>query len=133
MLIQHPFFLLFGLIIAVFGVFMAIDSLKFSKDVVRVEATVIEHEEVGSTGKYAPVVRFFVNGHQYEFGGGWGSSYPPNVGTKMSVVYRTGRPEEAQFDSWSKVIGGIFLVVLGSLIVWFQGIRHLFPGRRPRR
>lgn len=112
------FLVLVGTIIAVSGGFRVIDSLKFSKDkdVVRVEGTVIRSEPTSDTTEDT-IVAFVVDGRQYEVRGQIHSDFPPSVGNKVPIVYRTGRPEEAQFDNWFKAMSGIVLVVFGGFLV----------------
>ena len=109
------FILLLGSIFAVPSGFVVINSHKFSKDVVRVEGTVIRYEEQEKGS--IPILGFVVNGQKYEVHDREIYRYPPNVGTKVPVIYKSGQPEKAQVDDWGVVFAGILGFVMGGTVM----------------
>jgi hypothetical protein len=125
--------LLFGAVFGGVGLFFLSKALSFSHDSAHVEGTVVRHERSGDKGNRLPVVRYEVDGKSHELRGDIASNSPPAVNSKVSIIYKTADPGQAQIDSFVQrwlfplVFGGIGgLVTLVGLAVLLRGIVSRF-------
>jgi hypothetical protein len=134
--------LLFGAVFGGVGGVFAAKSLSFSHDAAHVEGTVVRHERSGNKGSRIPIVRYIVDGKEHEHRGDIGSSSPPSLNSKVTILYKTADPNEAQIDSFVQRwlfplifcgIGG--LVGLVGLIVVIRAVvqKLASAGGRPER
>jgi hypothetical protein len=127
------FLLLFGAVFGAVGGIFAVKSLSFSHDAVQVEGTVVRHERSGNKGNRIPIVRYTVDGKEHELRGEIASNMPPALHSKVTVLYKTADPSQAQIDSFVQrwlfplIFGGIGgLAGLIGLVVVMRSIAKRF-------
>ena len=131
--------LLFGAVFGGVGLFFLTKALSFSHDSAHVEGTVVRLERSGDKGSRLPVVRYEVDGKSHELRGDIASGSPPAVHSKVSIIYKTADPSQAQIDSFVQrwlfplIFGGVGgLVTLVGLVVFLRGIvSRLRPATAP--
>lgn len=129
---------LMGLIFLPIGVGLWISSSNFQRTAERTTGTVVNHETKVSYDRdndrrsvsYAPVLRFTVDGKEYEFTDSVSSSDKKPIGSKVEVMYQPDNPADARADSAANrwLLPAIFTGV-GAVMVLI-GLGLLIAGLR---
>lgn len=109
------------------GVAFTVSSQLFVSSAVEIQGEVVEMA-TGSNGS-APVVRYEVNGTNYQFQSSLWSSPPRNfVGEKVRVLYQPNDPKNGQIKSFIEqwlfpvtfMAAGFSSTLIGAVWLWFQ-------------
>ena len=109
--------LLFGAVFSGVGLLFATKSVDFMRDSAQTEGTVIRHDRSGNKGSRTPIVRYTVDGQSHELRGEIASNSPPAVNSKLTIIYKTADPSQAQIDSFvQRWLFPLIFLGIGALV-----------------
>jgi len=119
-----------GIIMLIVGGFLTSRTSRFLESAVEAPGEVVDissyTDDDGQT-MYQPVIRFTAqDGEDYEITGSTGSSWAPELGRQVTVLYNPDSPQLADLKGfWNQWLGPVIFLGLGGLIfvlgvvLWF--------------
>lgn len=109
---------LFGVVLISFGLWF-INKTKIDPTWIRTQAEVVDiktsQDNHGAT-MFSPVLRYSVNGENYQFTRSWSSSDYPTIGTKEKIAYNPNVPSEAKAVEGIQGLAVLLLLVVAGTV-----------------